>query len=815
MDLTDLVGTYEAESLVRGTTTGRYHLLMGAGANFGGASRNGSALPSGVALAAELKHRFDLPLSDTHLRRAFKLARNSRSIEGEDFEDFIQARFTGVTPPDWMKHLVQFPWQRIWTLNIDDAVERAYSLWSADAVVQARGVSWRENSSSFVTDNKWVHVVHLHGRASKASREGELVFSTTDYANAYGEKGFWHSYFAGEYESSPTIVVGASLDGEFDLETILERRKLSFDLPSFIVSPEISQDMAREYRGFDLIPVKATAEDFFEALHTATTQIRGRSETKWSHPMLGVAFEKTWQRLGPKVSAVADPRHDFYSGHAPEWSDILSQMPASRRRVTDFVKRINEQTSGTIGVHVLTGEAYSGKSSALLVAARELQLKGFEPLLFSGGAAPNAEALAEYSRVNPNAVFMVDGAEDFARDIGDLIQLHGHDHTIRVVLVDRSRALAHIKRSVPNHFRTQTFLSSEIDKQEVSNLYEKLRTKNRLGYLAAGDREQFVTHFERRNNSLFDGMAAVENGRGFIDRVGDSYEVLRRKPGSELVRLAALASLFDYGVPLLSLTGVAALPAAEISRLVRETVVGDYVTIHGEQLRIRSRHFGESLWNDFLPVPDKAEAARLLVRGVAPFVSPKAISDDTMAYRIARSVMDEKFVLSIHVDKQSALDWYAALERDYDWNARFWEQRALLASGAGRHEKALSWALTAVAKWRDSFSLNTVGVVSMRRALSEASAGRWPMDSFADAEQYLRESRSLRSSGTGRDRAEYPYVSFFRGVLDISQVTGKIVGSEHEMVQRNIIDWQLAASDLGAAARHEVTQLMTSVAESW
>jgi hypothetical protein len=815
MDLADLVGTYEAESLVRGATTGRYHLLLGAGANFGGTSRNGTALPGGVALASELKSNFNLPLADIHLRRAFKLARNSRSVDGKDFDSFIQARFTGVTPPNWMHQMVQFPWQRIWTLNIDDAVERAYAIWDSDAVVRARGVSWRESSASFLTDREWVHVVHLHGRASKASREGELVFSTSDYANVFGEKGFWHSYFAGEYESSPTIAVGASLDGEFDLETILERRKLSFDLPSFIVSPEITEDVAREYRGFDLTPVRATAADFFNALYIATTRARGQSEMKWSHPMVGVEFEKTWRRLGQHDTSVDDDRHDYYSGHAPEWSDIVSDMPAARRRVAGLVKRIDQQTPGTLGVHILTGEAYSGKSSALLVTARELQLRGYEPLLFSGSAAPSTRALAEYSRANPNTVFMIDGAEDFARDIGELANLHGQDHTIRVLLVDRSRALSHIKRSIPEHFRSQTIIRAELDEMEVVSLYEKLINKKRLGYLATGNREQFLAHFDRYGNRLFDGLAAVENGRGFVDRVGDSYESLRRKPGVELVRLATLASLFDYGVPLSSLTAASALPAAEIARLVRETAVGDYVTIDGEQLRVRSRHFGESLWSDFLPIADKAEAAKGLALGVAPYVSPKAISDDALAYRIARSVMDEEFVLSIHLDEQEALDWYTPLDRDYEWNARFWEQRALLASRAGRHEKALSWALTAVAKLRDSFSLNTVGVVSMRRAVAEAGAGKWPSSSFADAEQYLRESRSRRSSGTGRDRAEYPYVSFFHGVLDISEVTGTVTGRDRDVVQKNIMDWQLAAADLPEAARGEVAPLMTRLAEAW
>lgn len=800
---------------MRGVTAARYHLLLGAGANFGGSSRDGALLPSGIALASELKSVFNLDLPDTRLGRAYKHARSSRTGDGADLESFIQARFTGVTPPEWMHQLVQLPWQRIWTLNIDDAVERAYGIWAEDAAVRARGVSWSESSSSTVTQKEWVHVVHLHGRASKASREGELVFTTSDYANAFGSKGYWHSHFAGEYESSPTIAVGASLDTEFDLENILERRKLSFDLPSFIVLPEISDSAAREYRAYDLTPVRATAADFFEALYAATTQAAGRFAMRWNHPMDGVEFERSWRRLDEPDLSVEDSRHDYYSGHAPEWSDVVNDLPVVRKKVADLVKRIDEQASGTLGVHVLTGEAYSGKSSALLVAARELRRRGYEPLVFSRRAALNAASLAEYSRSNPDTVFMIDGAEDFARDIGELAHEHGHAHTVRVLLVDRSRTLQHIKRSIPQHFLRHSIIRAELGQKEVEGLYEKLSAKSRLGHLSTGSLQEFVAHFEKHDNHLFDGMASVENGRGFTDRVGDSYDWLRGRPGGDLVRLAALASRFNYGVPLNSLTAAARLPAAEIARLVSETGVADYVKISGEELRIRSRHFGESLWNDFLPISEKSDVAFRLAKGVAPYVSPSAISDDSITYRIARSVMDEEFVGSIHPNSQEALVWYANLEEDYAWNARFWEQRALLASRSGSHEMALSWAVKAVSKLRDSFSLNTVGVVAMRRAVAEARTGKWPLGSFADAEQYLRESRSLRSSGTGRDRAEYPYVSFFSGVLDVHAVTGEITGKDRDVVGSKIMDWQVAVADLSEVARRQVEPLVNRVVETW
>lgn len=790
--------------------------MLGAGASIGGSSRGGAALPGGVDLAREIRSEFGLSLNEVHLGRAFKKARSRRASNGDSFEDYIAARFIGVTPPGWMRLMVRLPWQRIWTLNIDDAVERAYENWSAEAIVRARGASWSENSASLSTDGQFVHVVHLHGRASKAAREGELVFSTTDYANAYGERGFWHSHFAGEYESSPTLAIGVSLDNEFDLETILQRGKVSHDLPSFIVSPKISEEMAEEYRGFGLTPVRATADTFFEALHQSAISISGSSTTKWNHPMDGIGFKKTWTVLSHEPPSSGDERHDFYAGHEPTWSDAWQELPSHRDRVAHIVRRIEGQKQGSAGVHVLTGEAYSGKSSAILSAARQLHLKGFEPLLFSGEAAPTTQAMANYANSNPKVVFIFDGAEDFARDVGGLVATHKpNTTTLRLVLVDRSRALEHIKLNVPEHARSETLLRSQLSENEIVMLFRKLKGKHRLGHLSTGTEAIFVEHFNDKSRRLFDGMASLENGRGFVDRIGASYEKIRARSDGSLVRLAALASLFGYGIPTKSLTAASGLPAHEVDRLLSNSNAGDFVHIRGDQMHIRSRHFGEALWETFLTPSEKAQSATRLAIAISPYVNPKAISEDSLSYRLARSVMDEKFVRAMHSDRLSALRWYETLEKDYEWNARFWEQRALLASNVGKFEEALSWSTNAVSKLRDSYSLNTVGVVLMRRALFESSPSRWPMESFSDSEQYLRESRGMRASGTGRERPEYPFVTFFSGVSEIMKITGPISDLHRSQVQKMIVDWQLAAHDISESSFRNLDATMRQVVDMW
>lgn len=93
-----------------------------------------------------------------------------------------------------------------------------------------------------------------------------------------------------------------------------------------------------------------------------------------------------------------------------------------------------------------------------------------------------------------------------------------------------------------------------------------------------------------------------------------------------------------------------------------------------------------------------------------------SIQNKTLEHRIVRSLMDLDTV-RLMLPAPEVDDWYAQLESAFDWNARYWEQRALALTDS--LERAFSYARRAVNRHRDSFSLNTLGTVVMRRAVAD------------------------------------------------------------------------------------------------
>jgi hypothetical protein len=94
----------------------------------------------------------------------------------------------------------------------------------------------------------------------------------------------------------------------------------------------------------------------------------------------------------------------------------------------------------------------------------------------------------------------------------------------------------------------------------------------------------------------------------------------------------------------------------------------------------------------------------------------------------------------------------------------FWEQRGLAASGRGRWDLAESYAERAVALHEGAFTLNTLGVILLRKALETTLPGAAErMAYFERAVRALEDSRQQ-----GRDRFMHPYVTFFEYTLRLA-----------------------------------------------
>lgn len=821
LNLTAQLGDATARRFMEGLVRARYHLLLGAGASVGGKSRDGRSLPGGQDLADELKTKFGLTSSSrTSLKRVYMAVKGQSSGDGLDLADYINERFTSTSPPEWMARMVSVPWAQLWTLNIDDCVERAYFQHSPQAFQKVVSISWTDRHRTAKLVESQVLLVHLHGKASRAGRENELVFDISSYVNSATDQHRWHKVFGDDYPAEPFLIVGASLDGEIDLQGILEQghMKLASEHPSIIVLPHIDPMAAAEYRSYGLIPVEAYADDFFESIHALVPEYLDAISDLESLSLADTApeainFLHQWRHLRTKEPVSRrDRRHDLYSGHEPEWVDVLEKYPFNRDVERKLVKDLTEHRDpGSSSLSLLVGDAFTGKSTVLLNVAAELANQGFAPFLFDGDVAPDHDAIIWWLRRHPKTVLLIDDAEDFAKDIAEILRATSSDPvTLRIIAAERTHRLRHVENQLATLAVSKTTIHGRLTPREIDKLIARLSEKKRLGDLTTLTSEERRSFFDARGRELFSSMADIERGRGFDLRVMDEYAALPAGSAVRLVNAAAVTSKLGYGLPLDIVKGSTRLIPREVDALLRDSSVADLITVKRGSLHLRHRFFGSLVYDKCMSVEDRVAVSRAIALALAPHVSPAAIASSTREYRIARALMSSSFLAAMTHDREQVLAWYESVEDAYDWNARFWEQRALAAAELGLFERAFSWAKEAVRRREDSYTLNTVGAVLMRRAVSEASPSEWPADSFEAAERALAEARDLEGS-----QAEYPFETFFNYTIRLINKVKSRDEALNEQLRQLWVNWRIRVLTLNPVVQEKLRVTLDRTSAQW
>ncbi|HCT80367.1 MAG TPA: hypothetical protein DGT23_28150 [Micromonosporaceae bacterium] len=246
----------QLKALRRAAAGGEYHLLLGAGASLDSVSTKGQRLPSGGELAGKLAVEFDVPIEEGDLLWRI-YARVVDKAGEERVYDWLRRLFHGVHPPDWMEKFASFPWECVWTLNLDDSFEQAFRKVKTEVSRNERSVNWDDQYRT----GRGLDIVHLHGKVDQEEPQ-KLIFSLTEYATAAVSRAAWPVTFRDQYGVKPIVIIGARLRDEPDIEAIVARRSPVQEAPSLYISPGITDVMAQDLMSWNLIPIRMTAERF-------------------------------------------------------------------------------------------------------------------------------------------------------------------------------------------------------------------------------------------------------------------------------------------------------------------------------------------------------------------------------------------------------------------------------------------------------------------------------------------------------------------------------------------------------------------------
>lgn len=745
--------------------SGGYNLLFGAGISLSSLNSSGQPLLSTEALRVRLCEAKTVR-STTPLSRVYGL------LTDEEVETYIIRPFSNCIAAGDLYPLARYLWLRMFTLNIDDVIENLYETLpdSKQALVPIN----YDHPLDPTPAKENVHLVHLHGSTRQPS--SKFVFSTNDYAQQMRGLNPWMHFLASVIATEPFIIAGTSLD-EVDFEFYVNKRTVSTPkrgtAPSLLIEPYPDASTVEACRRHGLLLVTATFAQFLAWV-----------EANFPHPptVSQLVVPNTGKLFPPSVtssqlvrlftdfnlfkagnkrrSALPTP---FLYGQVPSQDDLDEHVDIPRAEVAQIQDAVEARLRHHDGGHlvlVLDGPG-TGKSSVLRRVAHNLTSLG-HPVL-EARTLSRIDANLLISCLAPSIapiVVIVDNLADHVEQVRELLSSSEARGKYVIVGADRLYRREHIQN-----------ILGEFDTVVVS-----------LAQLSRAERQQLIERY--RQYGLVGKRQALDNPNGYADtlagdpiavaacRILDDFKPLSRIVDSLLQEstseitypyiVAAIARQCHHRGIAYSVLQATVGPKMPISDLFTDDVPLRLVDHPGNPAYCvpLNTSISESVLN---AVADREEdmvyqAFVDLADQLAAHVSRHTIKRRTPEASLTGRLFDVDGITKPLLGPRT-IQFFVHCQEQWQWNSRYWEQRALLIA-SDNIELAAKYARHAVAIDRHPFTLTTLSkilfMMDERERFRSSSA-------FDEAINLLTEAIS-RENASSRI-AIHPYHLLLDGVV--------------------------------------------------
>lgn len=774
--------------------TGRYNLLLGSGVSLD--SRNAlGILPSADGLRRDLCDATDAN-ADTNLQRVFQLLRP------DQVSTMVTSRYAACTAGPSVRMLTSFVWKRIFTFNIDDAVENAYATESTMQELKCLNYTDTYEETGPLTE---LQIVHLHGFSN---REGDgYIFSTREYVQSMRDANAWTVVLAQHMPSEPFVLIGTSLN-EPDLEYFLSTRSShaprSDRGPSILVSPNPDAATRFDCQRFGLTLFRGTCLDFFtycrDTIPTVTPQQLIPAEQRRLLPSDVPENQKAsfWADfdLVPSVVEPADPVTvpRFLYGHPPSWSDLAASLDVPRPASRDMTVAAQEvPKGGRARLLLLIDRPGTGKTTVLRRVAFELARNGRTVLNCTSLSRlqPVATVEALNLLVRPPVIVV----DDFATQATQISSILGHaDLRADVIVIGSERAYR--ERYIVEALSGIRFRRFSVGHTTSANVTQLVDTYFRFGVLGTGEALDGETDLFRqlRNDPVAVSCCRILNDFRPLDRIvrgifGDSN-------GADQWRfmVAALAQFcFPAGVRYDVLTSIVgtrgmadqmrpdhALPLVYTTDSLACFVAPENATLGARVLVYCAENRSAKMLEAFVGLAD----------GISARVNPRAIMRRSPEARLAGRLFDLDGPVRRLLGRDRARTFYERTRERWRWNSRYWGQCALLeleqfhadpdsSAGSEALDLAVQRARHAVALERHHFPLTTLGQALLTQMRVEGQARM--RECFSEAFSIL--SEAIETERNRLRMAVQPYIILFRGTVEYVAAGGELSASRVARLQ--------------------------------
>jgi hypothetical protein len=599
----------------------------------------------------------------------------------------------------------------------------------------------------------------------------------------------WMHMLAEILPTEPFIIAGTSLN-EVDLEFYLSHRNESTPRrnkgPSLLLEPFPDAATEADCLRYGLLLVKATFGDFLQWLHKtfpsppSLAQLIIPDVTNLFEDKVGAAkllpffTDFVLHKAGDKPRSTVPS--GFLYGREPNQDDLDEHLDIPREDnslvmadVQELLVNRNDPVEPRLVV--LLDHAGTGKTTIISRVASELVRLGYPVMGVQTLSRIDVQNAIEcISGARQTIILIVDHLADHIDQVSEIIKNNQTQGKLVVLAAERiyRREYLDLVLADKPYIKRKLF---DLTKSELLQLIELFR---RYGLVGATEGVHYPQVFAEklRGDAIAVAVCRILNDFKPLEKIVDSlwdatpqghrlpylctalsvhchasglrYSILQKIAG----QTTPLDGLFNNDVPL-----------GFTDNLENNEFVLPMNAIYADKVLQRALvNDQESLFNAFIQIAS----------GLAPYVNRKAAKMKTPEARLAGRLLDADKIVKPMLGPR-ADEFYEICSKQWAWNSRFWEQRALLIA-ATNLSTALQYARHAVAIELHPFTLTTLAKLLFQQM--EQAKKSTHSNFFSEA--FDRLTKAIEMEGFRSRITVHPFSTLLSGTVEYLELGGSL-----------------------------------------
>ncbi|NUG78927.1 SIR2 family protein, partial [Acinetobacter bereziniae] len=534
--------------------SGKVILFLGAGASYGSQSFNRKNLPLGNQLAEMMAKEMGIEYANEDLAVVYSAYQSD--FNEQQLSTFFKSIFSNCLPSKEYLELVDYPFPRIYTLNIDDALEKAFYR-KVHGTRRLEIYNRNDRVSNFDNFYESTQLIKLNGDANRSDLG--FIFSAAEYGQGSANEPFWYKQLGFDYSAYNFIFIGTQLKEPLFFHQVEKYKKLAnitSNNASFIITPDtLTPITLKDFERSNLHHISGTLNEFIDWLKKefpkglSPIDIVSKNKPELIDVLKNKKLEiNIFDGVFPvhtsriKLENTRDLK-DFYNGFKPTWNDILEEVPALLSNVSEFYyKNFKNKEPKSCSLFMIFGIAGSGKSTALkqisLAISRENKIVYF----IEEYKNSIVDLISELDKRNEDEYYIIiERPKVFAKDIQQILK---EKKTRAIFISAENNALWNSKISpILEDYVTDSIDISEISETDATSILQKIEKFGNWTILSKMSPDQRkIELLNKARRQLLIGLIEATSGIGYQKIIEKEYNNLNSDAEKYLLLLSGIAS---------------------------------------------------------------------------------------------------------------------------------------------------------------------------------------------------------------------------------------------------------------------------------